>query len=389
MQLSRAARLLRDYVAIPSVNPMGRSDIDPAILGERRYAEQVKADLQRLGVDAVIVGKEERASVVAQLRSPEAVDTLLIASHLDTVPIEGMTIAPFDPLVREDRLYGRGACDTKAGMAALIAAVESVLARGRLRRNVIIVGEADEEMSSVGVYDVIAHLAGTQVDWALATEPTGLRLTTCHKGRMTFRLEAHGQACHSSNPDLGKNAIAPLARAVLALGELHTRLGTRTHPRLGSGTLAVTLIGGGHASNIVPDRAFLIADRRTLPDETPEDMRAELEHALAGTGVGERVTIAHAHWEKNALGTPDDHPAVQHCQRALTGCGLPAEITAVAFATDAGPLAAHGIPGVVLGPGSIAQAHTADEFVPLAEVDAMQAVFERLLSGDDLPVRQP
>jgi acetylornithine deacetylase len=385
MQLSRAARLLRDYVAIPSVNPMGRSDIDPAVAGERRYAEHVKAELQRLGIDAVIVGRDERASVVAQLRAPNAIDTLLIASHLDTVPVDGMTIAPFDPVVRDGRLYGRGACDTKAGMAALIAAIENVLARGRLRRNVIVVGEADEEMSSVGVYDVIAHLASTRVDWALATEPTGLRLTTCHKGRMTFRLEARGQACHSSNPDLGDNAIVPLARAVLALDELHTRLAVRTHPQLGSGTLAVTIVGGGHASNVVPDRAFLIADRRTLPDETPEQMRAELEQALGRAGVAERVRIEHAHWEKNALGTPSDHPAVRHCQRALQGCGLAGDLTAVAFATDAGPLAAHGIHGVVLGPGDIAQAHTADEYVPLAEVDAMQAVFERLLSGDDLP----
>jgi acetylornithine deacetylase len=385
MELSRAARILRDYVAIPSVNPMGRSDIDPAIAGERRYAEHVRSGLQRIGVDAEIIGRGERASVIAQLRTAGAVDTLLVASHLDTVPVDGMTIAPFDPQVRDGRLYGRGACDTKAGMAALMAALERVLSRGSLRRNLIVVGEADEEMSSAGVYDVIAHLQGSPVDWALATEPTSLRLTTCHKGRMTFRLASRGQACHSSNPDLGDNAIAALARAVLALGEVHVELSAHRHPRLGSGTLTVTIIGGGHASNIVPDRAFLIADRRSLPDETPEQMRAQIERALARAGVAAQVAIEHAAWEKNALGTPDEHPAVHHCRRALQASGLADEPGAVAFATDAGPLAAHGIPSVVLGPGDIAQAHTADEFVPLAEVDAMQAVFERLLCGETVP----
>jgi acetylornithine deacetylase len=385
MQLSPATRLLRDYIAIPSVNPMGRSDIDPQIVGERRYAQQVKAELQRMGVDAVIVGSGERASVVAQLRVADPIDTLLIASHLDTVPVDGMTIAPFDPVARGERLYGRGACDTKAGMAALMAALERVLTRGRLRRNVIVVGEADEEMASAGVHDVIAHLAGTPVDWALATEPTGLRVVTCHKGRMTLRLAARGTACHSSNPDLGENAITQLARAVLALEDVHASLAARVHPRLGSGTLAVTIARGGHASNVVPDRAFLIADRRTLPDEAPERMRDEVQQALTRAGLAARVTIEDAHWEKNALGTADDHPAVRHCQRALQHCGLPDAIASVAFATDAGPLAAHGIPGVVLGPGEIAQAHTADEYVPIAEVDAMQAVFEQLLSGGALP----
>jgi acetylornithine deacetylase len=386
MQLSRAGQLLRDYVAIPSVNPMGRIDLAPAIIGERRYAERVQADLRASGVDAVIVGRGERASVVAELRAMDPVDTLLVASHLDTVPVDGMTIAPFDPAVRDGRLYGRGSCDTKAGMAALIAAIERVLARGRLRRNVIVVGEADEEMGSVGVQDVVTHLAGTRVDWALATEPTSLQLTTCHKGRMTFRLAARGRACHSSNPDLGENAITLLARAALAIDDLHGRLSARRHPRLGSGTLAVTIVSGGHASNVVPDRAFLIADRRTLPDETPEQMRAEPEQTLALAGVGERVAIEDAHWEKNALGTPDDHAAVRSCRGALRSCGLSDDLTAAAFATDAGPLASHGIPGVVLGPGDIAHAHTDAEFVPLQEVEAMQSLFEALLSGDDLPV---
>src|SRR5690606_2737842 len=108
-----------------------------------------------LGVDAKVIGQGERASVVGRIEVADAIDTVMIASHLDTVPVDGMTIAPFDPVVRDGRLYGRGSCDTKAGMAALLAALQRVLGQKRLRRNVIVVGEADEEMSSIGVSDVL------------------------------------------------------------------------------------------------------------------------------------------------------------------------------------------------------------------------------------------
>jgi acetylornithine deacetylase/succinyl-diaminopimelate desuccinylase-like protein len=209
-----------------------------------------------------------------------------------------------------------------------------------------------------------------------------MRLVTCHKGRIALRLGARGLAHHSSNPDRGSNAILPLARAALALGELHRELGAQSDPRLGSGTLTVTMISGGHAPNIVPDRAVLIADRRTLPGETVESVRGELTRALERAELSELVTIEYAQNEKNALGTRDDHPAVQVCQRALTSRGLPSAAGSAAFATDAGPIAAHGIASVVLGPGDIAQAHTADEFVSLDEVEAMQAVFEHLLAGE-------
>jgi acetylornithine deacetylase len=209
-----------------------------------------------------------------------------------------------------------------------------------------------------------------------------MRLVTSHKGRIALRLGARGLACHSSNPDRGSNAILPLARAALALGELHGELRAHTHPRLGSGTLTVTMISGGHAPNIVPDRAILIADRRTLPGETVEGVCAELTQALARAELSELVAIEHAQNEKNALGTEDDQPAVQACQRALRACGLPGETDTAPFATDAGPIAAHGIASVVLGPGDIAQAHTADEFVALDQVEAMQAVFEGLLAGE-------
>ena len=155
MTLSADARHLQDYVAIPSVNPMGRDDLPADMTGERRYAEHLREQLRALGLDAELAGEGERQSVIAEAHSPGASETLLVASHLDTVPVDGMEIPPFEPRVEGDRLFGRGSCDTKAGMASLVAALERVLSRGRLRRNVIVVGEADEEFGSLGVADVL------------------------------------------------------------------------------------------------------------------------------------------------------------------------------------------------------------------------------------------
>jgi acetylornithine deacetylase len=381
MSLARAVRHLRDYVAIPSVNPMQRSDVPPEIAGERRYAEHLREQLRALGLDAVLVGSDARPSVVAEARAPGARETLLVASHLDTVPVDGMEIDPFDPRLEDERLFGRGACDTKGGMAALVDALERVLARGRLRRNVIVVGEADEELASTGVRDVLSHLGTRRPDWALVTEPTALRLVTAHKGIALVRLAAHGRAGHSSNPSAARNAIVALARATLALEELAAELAARKHARLGPPTLSVGVVAGGVAPNVVPAEAWLVMDRRVLPGESVAQLRAEIEAALSERGV-ERVSVESCTLEKGPLATPDDHPAVRACAAALAAAGLPAEPAAMAFATDAGIFAERGIPCVVVGPGSVEQAHTAREFVEIRQVEEMADFFVRLLESD-------
>jgi acetylornithine deacetylase len=367
-------------VAIPSVNPMGRDDIPGEITGERRYAEQLREQLRRLGLDAELVGDETRPSVVAEARAAGAAETVMVASHLDTVPVDGMEIDPFDPVIRGGRLYGRGSCDTKSGMAALVDALERVLARGTLRRNLVLVGEADEELGSRGARDVLEHLGSLRPDWILATEPTGLRLVTHHKGVALARLVATGRACHSSDPGSGSNAIVALARAVLALESLRGELAERPDPRLGAATLSVGVAGGGQAPNIVPDGAWLLTDRRLLPGEDADRVRGEIQQALERHGV-EDVRIDWCRVEKAPLATPDDHPAVRACLEALKAQGLPTGTGAVAFGTDAGVFAQHGLTSVVLGPGSIAQAHTASEFVEIAQVEAAAEWFLRLLES--------
>jgi acetylornithine deacetylase len=379
--LSSSLQHLRDMIAIPSVNPMGREDMPPEIVGEQAIAEHVASVLGRLGMDAELVGRGGRTSVVAEAIAGSDCDTMLVASHLDTVPVDGMVIDPFDPVIEGDRILGRGSCDTKAGMAALFEALERVLDRGTLARNVIVVGEADEELGSIGVADVMAHLGTRRPDWVLATEPTDLRLINAHKGVVHAQVCARGRACHSSDPTAGSNAIVSLAKAILAIDEGARIFAEKPHPVLGPATLSVGVVRGGQAPNIVPDEARIWIDRRTLPHENPEQVRRQLETALAAAGVSQEVIVETCSEEKPPLETDVDSVAVRSTADALESVGLATGCEHVAFGTDAGLFARAGIPGVVLGPGSISVAHTSREFVPMGEVETMVRIFERLLES--------
>jgi acetylornithine deacetylase len=264
-------------------------------------------------------------------------------------------------------------------MAALTAALERVLRDGTLRRNVVAIGEADEEAGSTGAAAVVAHLAERRPDWAIATEPTDLRVVTAHKGIVRARLVARGIAVHSSDPGRGRNAIVALARAALAIDALGRALRDRPDPRLGPPTLSIGLVEGGSAPNIVPDHASLVVDRRLTPEESEASVRAEIEDAIRRSGA-EHVAVDWCRTEKPGLSTPDDGASVRACQRALAAAGLPTATATAAFGTDAGIFAAAGIPSVVLGPGSVAQAHTADEWVLASQVERMTEVLVRLLS---------
>lgn len=380
--LSSSIRHLRDLVSIPSVNPMGRDDLPAEIVGEQAVAEHLVEALGRLGMDAELVGRGGRTSVIAEASVDARADTLLVASHIDTVPVDGMEIDPFDPVIEGDRLYGRGSCDTKAGMAALLEALERVLAKGTLRRNLIVVGEADEELGSIGVADVLEHLGTRRPDWVLATEPTDLRIINAHKGVVHARVCARGRACHSSDPLAGSNAIVTLASAILALEDGAGRLAEKPHSQLGAATLSIGVIRGGQAPNVVPDRAEIWVDRRTLPDETVDSVRALLERDLLDAGLADAVFIESCTEEKPPLETAPDSIAVRSAARALDAVGLPDACDHVAFGTDAGVFGRAGIPGIVLGPGSIALAHTARESVPIGEVETMVRIYERLLETD-------
>jgi acetylornithine deacetylase/succinyl-diaminopimelate desuccinylase family protein len=370
-----AIEVLADLVAIPSVNPMGSERTEPEF-GEARVADYVASFLGRHGIRSerrpVLPG---RGNVLARLpgRSPEG--SILFETHMDTVRVDNMEIAPFDPVQRDGKLFGRGACDAKSSLAAMMVA----MARARERTppaDVWLCAAVDEEFSFGGA----AHLvrSGFRTSYALVGEPTRLNVVTAHKGTARWRLTARGRSAHAATPWEGENAIYKMARVVAALeryaGELQA---TPPHARLGPRTLNVGTIEGGQTVNTVPDRCDITVDRRVLPGEDPDLVAGAVDALHAREGLAELVEVTQI-LRDPPLETPDDSAWVQTVLAAARGV-VAAETAAVHYGTDASKFAEAGIPSVVIGPGDIAQAHTACEWVGVEEVRAAAEVYGRII----------
>jgi acetylornithine deacetylase len=367
-----ATRLLSDLVAIPSVNPMGRGLSGPETLegGMSDYLERWFADL---GVpcrrERVAPGRD---NVLARYDAPGSKTTILFDAHQDTVPTDGMTIAPFSPRVEQGRLLGRGSCDVKGGMTAmLLAFARLVRERPAGSASVVMACTVDEEFTHIGSSQLAAQPHGAQL--AIVAEPTRLELVNCHKGAVRFKVRTRGVACHSSTPHLGVNAIYRMAHVVSALAEIAAALAEApAHPVLGPPTLSVGRIEGGQSVNVVPDWCEVEVDRRIVPGELPAEAYARVRRAVL-----ERLGESASEWIE-FLPPFIDMPPLDHdsaagwqerVRAALTPVlGRPPVVSGVPYGTDAGPLGSSGLPCLVFGPGDIAQAHTRDEWIELEQV---------------------
>jgi acetylornithine deacetylase len=379
--LEPVTRLLADLVAIPSVNPMGRPLTGPGYLesGMTSYLEGWFADL---GVPCerwnVAPGRD---NLVARYQPAGARRTVLFDAHQDTVPAEGMTVDPFRPVVAAGRLYGRGACDIKGGMAAMLTAfARLVRERPDGAAAVVMACTVDEEFTHKGSTALAASPHGA--DLAVVAEPTLLQIVNCHKGAVRWKVLTHGVACHSSTPHLGANAIFKMADVVRALAEhADELLADPPHPVLGPPTLSVGRIEGGQSVNVVPHLCEIEVDRRLIPGEMPANCITRVREFLsARLGALDDVEFLPA-WVKMPALSADrtsTGPWVDAVSRAVARVmGRAPEVAGVPYGTDAGPLGESGLPCLVFGPGDIAQAHTKDEWVELDQVRmAADAYFE-------------
>ena len=378
--MSSVVSLCRDLVAIPSVNPDG--DPGTPFTGEKACAEYVGKFLAGLGAE---VSYEEvrpgRPNVIGRFPSHPAADgrrkpRLLLAPHTDTVSVAGMTIDPFGAEIRDGRLYGRGACDTKGTMAAMLAALEEIGPRlPELGAEITFAGFMGEETGQWGSRDFAAKYPN--YDFALIGEPTECAVVHTHKGSYWCSLTTTGRAAHGARPELGENAILKMMPVIAALQrDFLPRLTAPEfhHPVLGDSTLNLGMIRGGSRINIVPDTCTIRLDIRFTPAVHRHGIAALLqtfldEHGFSASVVPEKDAIC------GPLDTPADHPLVQ--QLAACGKGL----TGAPWFCDAAWLAAAGIPAVAAGPGSIAQAHTADEWVSLDELERGVRFYRDFLEG--------
>lgn len=349
--------LLSSLVAIDSVNP----SLVPGGAGEARIATFVEGWAQEAGLDAERVeATPGRPSVLVRAEGTGAGRTLLLCGHLDTVNVDGMT-DPHTPRIDGDRLYGRGAYDMKAGVAAALIAAREAAKLG-LRGDVVVAAVADEEHASLGVQEALRHV---QADAAVVTEPTEGQLAIAHKGFVWIEIEVTGRAAHGSRPHLGVDAIVKMGNVLQELEQLDRALADRTHPLLGRGSVHASLIEGGAELSSYPARCTLSLERRTLPGETGADVEVEVEALLTRCRaadpeleVTQRTLLVREPFE---IG--EDAELV----RLLAGAG---PIAGASYWADSAFIAAAGIPTVLLGPAGEG-AHAVEEWVSLASTEAV------------------
>jgi acetylornithine deacetylase/succinyl-diaminopimelate desuccinylase family protein len=375
--MTETTRLLRDLVAIPSVNPMGRSLQGPEI-----YEHRVTAYLEDFfGALSVPFERQsvapQRDNIIARCDLPGAKRTVVFEVHQDTVPTDNMTIDPFDPRIEDGRLYGRGSCDIKGGMAAMLAAFARIVReKPKGAANVIMACSVDEEHTALGVRRLAETL---KADMAVVAEPTQLNIVHAHKGICRWHLTVPGRSCHSSAPEQGINAIYRMGRLLVEIEKYAQVLrASRSDPLLGPPTISVGRIDGGTSVNTVPDRCRIEIDRRIIPCENLFDAPERLNAFLRSEGKIDFPFECSEPWSPIAALSPEGaEDLIRRLGAAIDAVKGGHQIMAVPYGTDAATLAAAGIPSVVFGPGDIAKAHTCDEWVALAEVEQASEILYR------------
>jgi acetylornithine deacetylase len=370
-----AVALARALIEIDSRNPT----LVPGAPGESGCALFLARVLGEWGFETELLEQVAgRPNLVARI-GPRDAPSLMFAGHLDVVGVEGMTHPPFSADVRGGRIYGRGSADMKGGIAAMCAAALSVTRTGK--KNVVIAAVVDEEYESLGMRALLA--SGLRAEAAILTEPTRLAICPAHRGFVWMNVTIRGRAAHGSRYDIGIDAIT---HAGLLLAELDSLERTRTtgsaHPLLGRGSLHASTISGGTGMSTYPESCELAIERRTLPGESADTALSEIREAMRR--VKEREPRFDASVTLNTAQAPSDvsidAPVVRKLASALRAEDLPVAVEGLSAWTDAALLNEAGIPAICFGPGDIALAHSAEEWVAAAEIEKAAAVLAKLAS---------
>ena len=370
-----AVALARALIKIDSRNPT----LAPDSPGEGDCARTLASVLDDWGFSVQLMESVPgRPNVVARL-GPRNAPALMLNGHLDVVGVEGMIHNPFSAQLRGDRIYGRGSADMKGGVAAMCAAAAKG-AHADSSRQILVTAVVDEEWESLGMRALLAD--GIRADAAIITEPTRLAICPAHRGFVWMDIVVTGRAAHGSRYDIGVDAIthAGLLLAELEKLERTSESGPR-HQLLGRGSLHASKIQGGVGMSTYPELCNLAIERRTLPGESAEKALGEIRDACDRVRAehpqfAARVTLNTAQLPSDV---PVDSPIVERLRGALEREGVPVRIEGLSAWTDAAPLNEAGIPTICFGPGDIALAHAAEEFVPIEEIDVATRVLTRVV----------
>lgn len=378
-------KTLEDLIRIQSVNPFFGEDAR----GEGEVAGYVERRCREAGLEVhrqpVSPGRE---NVVAELRVGHPENALLFEAHMDTVSLGSME-NPLEPTYADDRLYGRGACDTKGSLAAMLHAIEECARNPeQLSSDVVLCAAVDEERAFEGILaftDSDVSVAG-----AVVGEPTDLGIVVAHKGCARFRLTTRGKAAHTSVPHEGDNAIYRMAEVLGVMKEdVEGGLADLDHPLVGPPTIVVSTIQAGTQINIVPEECAIEVDRRVVPGEDAREVLdgilKTLQERLRGSNVRFDAEELLLDWP---LDTPPDSATTRCAQRVASEMGLEDRLHGVAYGSDASKLQQFkGVPSIVFGPGSIAQAHSREEWVPVEHVERAAEFYAKMARGFGLTQR--
>ena len=378
-------QLLRDMVGFNTVNAQV-SGIPDAERPLAEYLEAVAGDMgfeiQRLDIDG-----GPAFNLLVTCKVDDDAPWLLFDNHMDTVSVEGMTVDPFAGEVKDGRMYGRGACDTKSSGAAMLWALKLYDAGSEKPNNIAIVFVTGEELYKTGTHaftkEQLPKLGWRPVG-AVVGEPTELAPVIAHNGAVRWTVRTIGVAAHSSDPSQGKSAISMMVRAIDAIESRYTPTLTASHPLTGKAQCSINQIQGGTQINVIAESCAVSVDRRTVPGEDARQVIptvTELLDELAGADRDFQYEQDDVYIDPT-LDPAGGEAFCGYVQARLDAMGLPTEAGGVAYGTDASQYnKVSQIPSVVIGPGHINQAHTHDEWIALDQVDAAIDVYLNLMRG--------
>jgi len=378
--------LLGDLISINSVNPLEGTSTK----GEKELAFYLKGYLQSTGIKSILQPVlDERPNVIGIIAGKNKGKNFVLEAHMDTVTVDNMTIDPFLPKIEEGKMFGRGACDDKGSLAAMLLAMKLLKQKNiPLKGDVCIAAVVDEEHKYRGILHFLNQ--GFKLNAGIVGEPTNLDILIAHKGCLRWRIITKGISVHSSKPEKGKNAIYLMNEVISTLQKrLIPLCRKKSHPLVGSPTLSVNSIQGGTQVNVVPDRCFIEIDRRMIPGENEQDVLKEVDKFL--DELRKENPLLEVEREDPFITSPpmqirEDEEVVQTLLKcAKDNQAAESKIRGGRFDSDAGKFVARGIPTPVFGPGDIAQAHSENEWVEIKQVaQAAEIIAQTIVIYQDM-----
>ena len=377
------SELLAEMVAIDSVNSVvsGRAN------AERELGNYLEERAKRFGLAVSRMSVPGHAdNLFVTCEKDPSYPWLLFESHMDTVGVEEMTINPFNALVQNGRIHGRGACDTKGSGAAMLWALNSYSSSSGGSLNVALLLTVDEESARSGINAFIRDQL-PRLTWqpfgAIVGEPTRLRLVTAHRGAVRLAIRTQGVAAHSADPTRGRSAIRMMLDIMLAFETRYIPSLSASHVLTGPAVCSINLIRGGSQINIIPPSCEIQIDRRTVPGEDAATVLSDIKKMLMELQDTDPHFVASI--DELLAYEPLDPSTSQVFAgvigEILEGAGLSSQPIGVGYGSHAGSLASAGIPSLVFGPGDIAQAHTADEWLDLGELQRAAEVYLAIMNS--------